>query len=175
MTNYVKHTWADGSGGATPITAAKLTEMESGIYDAHFTPAARAYHSANQSITTATWTALALNSERFDTDVIHDTVTNNSRLTCKTAGKYQISGNVEWASNATGTRQLQVWLNGATDIGHEARQASTGGVMSMSISVIYDLAVNDYVELRVNQDSGGGLNVNSTGNYTPEFSMVRVG
>src|SRR5262245_40483526 len=65
-------------------------------------PAARAYHSANQSINSGTNTTLNFDSERFDSDTIHDNVTNNSRLTCKTAGKYLICCNVRWASNATG-------------------------------------------------------------------------
>jgi hypothetical protein len=39
----------------------------------------------------------------------------------------------------------------------------------------YSLAVNDYVECVVWQTSGGGLNILANGNYSPEFSMVRVG
>ena len=48
---------------------------------------AHAYHNAAQSINTASETTLALNSERWDTDSIHDTAVNNSRLTCVTPGK----------------------------------------------------------------------------------------
>ena len=36
-------------------------------------PGARVYHNANQSISNTTVTALAFNSERWDTDTIHDT------------------------------------------------------------------------------------------------------
>ena len=57
---------------------------------------ARAHHSSNQSITNNTFTVLSLNSERWDTDSIHDNSTNNSRLTCNTAGKYIITAGVYW-------------------------------------------------------------------------------
>lgn len=32
---YIKNTWADGSAGGTPITAARLNQMENGIEQAH--------------------------------------------------------------------------------------------------------------------------------------------
>jgi hypothetical protein len=81
---FVKDTtFADGSGGGTPITAAKLNNIEQGVFDAHLMPAVRVYHNTTQSVSTATHTALAFNSERFDTaggaaSTQHDTVTNNS-------------------------------------------------------------------------------------------------
>lgn len=136
----------------------------------------RAYHNAAQAVTTATFTVLALNSERYDTDGIHDTVTNNSRLTCKTAGKYIITGNVEFAANATGFRIVQIYLNGATTIAYQIELNPTaGGLIEMTISTLYSLALNDFVELRVYQNSGGNLNVTSAANYSPEFAMSRVG
>lgn len=138
-------------------------------------PSARAYHSTNQSINNTVGTALALNSERFDTDTIHDTVTNNSRLTCKTAGKYLIFGHVEWAANVTNNRQVSILVNGATNIAISAQPANVNALTTrQSISSIYSLAVNDYVELFVYQDSGGALNVLASGNYSPEFGMVWV-
>jgi hypothetical protein len=140
-------------------------------------PQARVYHNANQSITTAVETALALNSERFDNDVIHDTVTNNSRLTCKTAGKYAIGGHIEWAVNATGTRLARIRLNGATFIASSDGPVAGHGTYNIrnNVMTLYDLAVNDYVELMAFQDSGAGLNVLVTGNLSPEFWMQLVG
>jgi Tfp pilus assembly protein FimT len=173
MANYVKQTWIDGNP-ANPTSAARMGVMENGIYDAHFQPAARVFHNAAQSITSATTTAIAFNSERYDTDTIHDTVTNNSRLTCKTAGKYAITGQVEFASSATGNRQLFLRLNGATTIAYKTQAAVNGLITNMDVSTQYDLAVNDYLEVLVWQDSGGSLNVNSSGNNSPEFMMARV-
>jgi len=137
---------------------------------------ARAFHNANQSIVTATQTAVALNSERFDTDTIHDNVTNNSRLTCKTAGSYLIAGTLSYANNTTGRRQCAIRLNGTTFIAGITVTAATGASETLlTCSTLYNLAVNDYVELMAFQDSGAGLNVTTAANYTPEFMMVRLG
>jgi hypothetical protein len=138
-------------------------------------PAARVFHGVLQSLANATPTVLAFDSERFDTDVIHDTVVNNSRLTCKTAGKYLITGNVEFDVNATGFRAVSVRLNvGATVIAAQQQPATTGTTTIVSLSTLYDLAVNDYVQLFGYQNSGGALNVAVSANYSPEFGMVRV-
>jgi hypothetical protein len=173
-------TFADGSGGGTPITAAKLNNIEQGVFDAHLMPAVRVFHNASQSITSSTPTALAFNSERFDTaggsaSTQHDTVTNNSRLTCRYAGKYLITGHVAWPINAAGTqRQTIIRLNGTAYIAWQTVQPSGGHGSETSVATVYDLAVNDYVQLIVNQYSGGALSLPAVGNYSPEFSMVRV-
>lgn len=135
-------------------------------------------HNAAQSIANATLTKLAFNTERFDTDTIHDNATNNTRLTCKTAGKYLIIGQVAFATNATGEARIaQIKFNNVDYIGVAYRKPIGGGVVEtlVEISTVYDLAVNDYVELVVYQDSGGALNVNSSAKYSPEFSMMRMG
>jgi hypothetical protein len=137
-------------------------------------PAVRAYHNTTQSIPHNTDTALAFNSERFDTDAIHDTVTNNSRLTAKTAGKYMITGHMEMDANATGVRTMHIMLNGTTVVAMQTGPGLSGNTAQMSVSTIYELAVNDYVELRVYQTSGGALNVTSTGNRAAEFAMARI-
>jgi hypothetical protein len=150
--------------------------IENGIYDAHFQPCARVYHNANQTTTTAVSLALAFNSERFDTDAIHDTVTNNTRLTCKTAGKYFVLAEIIWVANATGTRVVQLRLNGSQVIGEQRDPSnSAGDTHAMSAAAIWDLAVNDYIEAMATQTSGGNLNVNSVSGTSPEFMMTRVG
>ena len=138
-------------------------------------PSARAYHNAAQSIANATNVALAFNSERFDTDTIHDTATNNSRLTCKTAGKYLVNANVSFAANATGFRQLTIVLNGVTEIAALwLPNQGAGLATTVVVSTLYDLAVNDYIQAFAYQTSGGALDVSVVGNYSPEFSMVKV-
>lgn len=136
---------------------------------------ARVYHSLDQSIPDTTWQTLVFDSERYDTDVIHDTVTNNSRLTCKTAGKYAISASLLWALNAIGDRSIYIRLNGSIRLVNQTIRAPAGMLASMSITTIYDLAVNDYVELRVFHTAGNGLSIYEWGNYSPEFMMQRVG
>lgn len=173
MANYVQQTWVDGNP-SNPVSAARMAHIEQGVFDSHFQPAARVFHNAAQSIATSTTTTLAFNSERFDTDTIHDTVTNNSRLTCKTAGKYLIGGNVEWSGGTGANSQIQVFLNAATVIAYDVMAGGSAEHSRLAITTFYDLAVNDFVELRVFQASGGSININSTGNYSPEFWMSRL-
>jgi hypothetical protein len=66
-------------------------------------------------------------------------------------------------------------LNGTTYIGSTLALNTGAGIPTkVVVATHYQLAVNDYVELIAYQDSGGNLNVNVTGNYSPEFMMVRV-
>lgn len=140
---------------------------------------ARAYHNADQSLSNITLTAIALNSERNDTDVIHDTSTNNSRLTCKTAGVYLIVGQLTYAANATGIRKCAIRFNGTTYIGNQDNLNSGASLACpVSTATIYPMAVNDYVEMVGYQDSGGSLNVMTApggDQYSPELMMVRLG
>jgi hypothetical protein len=148
---------------------------------AHEQPYVRAYHNTTQSATNGVNLILALNSERYDqafgsASTMHDTVTNNSRLTCRYAGVYMIVANVEWATSTTGIRLVEIVLNaGLTAIGRtRSVMAGTTDPTTQIATAIYPLAVNDYVQTQVFQNSGGGLNVVSSANYSPEFSMVRV-
>lgn len=140
---------------------------------------ARVYHNANQSIANNTVTALAFNSERYDTNVIHDNTTNNSRLTCKTAGVYHITLSASFDANATGVRAFYIRLNGtvANYIALAHLQAVTVASTStaVTISATYGLAVNDYVEAVVFQSCGGALNILATPPYSAEFMMIRLG
>src|SRR5712671_3909345 len=95
---YVKQTWIDNNG-ANPVSAARLGVLEEGILDVSQAPAVRVFHNAAQSTTNITQTVLAFNSERYDqaagaAAAQHDTVTNNSRLTCLYAGIYKITGTI---------------------------------------------------------------------------------
>lgn len=146
-----------------------------GQMNTYTVPEARVYHNGGQSLTTATPFILAFNNERFDTDTIHDTVTNNSRLTCRTAGKYYIFATAEFQANATGVRYLGIKLNGSIYIAIDRRTASGIAPIDITISTVYDLAVNDYVEIEAYQDAGLALAVTAIGNTSPEFGMVRVG
>lgn len=164
----------DGDENAVDLISAFLVALAARVYGGG--PQARAYHSTNQSIANNTLTALALDSERWDTDTIHSNVTNNSRLTCKTAGLYQIAFCISFASGAGTFRQAQIRLNGATFITSSLVAVVGGGVPThFNGGTQYELAVNDYVELVVLQDSGGALNVLNGANFTPEFMMAHIG
>ena len=136
---------------------------------------ARVYHNVAQSIPSITNTILAFNSERWDNDVIHDNAVNNSRLTCKTVGKYLIIAQIQWETHSTGNRSAYLRLNGATLISFTTDQTSLVYGFAHIVSTIYNLAVNDYVEVQVYHQAGPAINVPSTAQITPEFMMERIG
>lgn len=176
---YVKQSWTDGSGGGTPVSAARLGVLEEGVFDVSYAPAVRVFHNAAQSIANNAFAALNFNSERFDqagnaASTMHDTVTNNTRLTCRYAGVYQITGNCGFAASATGQRAIRIRLNGTTYISSDSRVNAGAVLIDTTTTTLYPLAVNDYVELMVFQDSGGALNTNLNANYSPEFMMCRA-
>jgi len=140
-----------------------------------YTQGARVYHSAEQIIATTTDVILAFDSERYDTDTIHDNVTNNSRLTCKTAGKYTVSVALGWYFNVTGIRIARIKFNGTTYFAALQYDASPNASMWMAFSTILELAVNDYVEVEVRQTSGGNLNIYAINSLSSEFMMQRIG
>ena len=132
-------------------------------------PMCRVYHSANQSLTSGVAAVLAFGAERYDTDTLHDTAVNNSRITMVTPGKYRFGASVEYEANATGVRLVHVLLNGTTAIATETEAAAGAAASRLTISGEYAFAAGDYLQLQVYQDSGGALSVVSAGNYSPEF------
>lgn len=141
-----------------------------------YTPSCRIFNSASQSPANITETALTFDSERFDTDNMHSTSVNTSRITINTAGLYSIAGMMSWAANGTGIRQIGIRLNGATYVALVLVASSGAGAATlMNVGTLYRFAVNDYVELVGYQSSGGALAVAVNGNYSPEFTACRIG
>lgn len=138
---------------------------------------ARVYHNTTQAVNTSTHTALTFNSERYDTDTVHDTSTNPTRLTCKTPGKYDIKGAVSFPDNATGVRMAYIRLNGTKILGVAEFMAVTTPSVATACTLAgsWDMALNDYVELVVWQNSGSTLTFTASDAYQAEFSMERVG
>lgn len=171
--------------GAIPLVAVHLAAeqeaiTESDLYDLRAFIAStkedkgcRVYNSGNQSISNATWTALTFDSEVYDTDGMHSTSTNTSRLTCVTAGKYLVHAAVTFAANATGSRWAAIKKNGSFYANESRPNAGSGSTVVFHIDLLVDLAVNNYVELFVLQTSGGNLDVNG-GNAVTAFAAQRL-
>ena len=137
---------------------------------------ARVYNSGALTIANNTATIPTFDSERWDTDTMHSTSANTSRLTCQTAGLYLIIGHISWAASAVGRRVLSILLNGATTLATDSRMPVTDAAIPtrQTCPAMYRLAAGDYVELQVLQLSGGNLNIESAANFSPEFSMVLI-
>lgn len=142
-------------------------------------PRCRAYRAADQTVASGVITALAFDSERFDSHGMHDPTTNNSRLTCRLDGVYAGVFTVYWQASGTGERWLWFRLNGgATALGVIASppQASVGAVtIQQCVLPPYRLVAGDYVECVAFQSSGGDLTVKYQPNYSPEVGIWLIG
>ena len=137
---------------------------------------AHVYDSANQSVANLTEVTLTFDMEAFDTDGIHDTSTNSSRLTCKTAGKYLIWFHGGW-SNGTALRAFYLIKNGAaTSVANTQVlwYLDTSKQSWEEIFTVLDLAVNDYMEVVVYQESGGSLTIIANDPLSPRFGMQLI-
>jgi len=131
-------------------------------------PRCRAYRNAGLSLTNNTWTVIGLDQETlsFDTDNMHSTVTNNSRITIQTAGAYVIYWQLGFASNATGQRQVDILKNAAGTYDAAKRLNNTnataiGGSLAttMAGTVEVEFALNDHFEMWGLQNCGAALNI----------------
>lgn len=159
----VQRTWTVGE----KVTAAMLNgNVRDAVNFFVNAPACLAFNGAI-AVAHATITYFTYASERYDNDNIHSTTTNTARLTCVTAGVYDIASYAEFAASAGGSeRTLLVRVNGGAVIRRLSVPKNGGAATWLAFSFPYKLAVNDYLELGCWQDSGGALNV------TPEFGMT---
>lgn len=137
----------------------------------------RVFNSANLTIDTGSWTTLTFDSESYDLNGMHSTSSNTSRLTAQRAGVYSIFGSIRFATSSSGTlRGVRIVVNGSVIIALDLRPPNgAASTVNITIASCYKLAVNDYVELQVYQDTGGNLNVERASAYSPEFGMQQVG
>lgn len=141
---------------------------------------ARVFNSTTTSIASDAVVALAFDSERWDTDNIHDAV-NPTRLTARTAGKYLIFGEVIFDANATGNRTVFIRENqvdadvlARVNVPAASIAQTTLSRTAISISTHAQLGQGDFVELYAVQNSGGVLNVGTPSEGVSEFGMVKL-
>jgi hypothetical protein len=165
------------SGGTAGVAPTITIDEDANYYE--FTEGTqdkcRVYNSAAFTHnSTGNWLEVTFDSERFDPNAMHDTSTNTTRITAVNAGYYLIGGSVTWTANATGRRIIRILYNNTTQIAGQEGDPTTNTALQMSVATFYQLAATDYVEFGVYQNSGGNLNVNATGNTSPEFWVVKV-
>jgi hypothetical protein len=120
-----------------------------------------ATRASNQTISNATFVAIAFTSEDFDTDGFHDNSTNNTRLTIPAGkgGYYWVYGSFMYAPNATGRRDIYIFKNTTLSKFHVFPATSSTIANSVSIGAVINLAAGDYVTLQAYQESGGNLDI----------------
>lgn len=134
-------------------------------------PSCRVHNNAAQPIPNSALTILNFQSERFDLTGMHSTVTNVSRLTIATSGKYLIGGHAEFAHNPGGTkRTILVWRNGTTSVAEQSGTPANAVFGSrLGVVTLLNLIAGDFVELGAFQDSGGALDILDLDGVSAEF------
>lgn len=123
-------------------------------------PVCSVFNSAAQSLTTGTDTVLTANSENFDNNTMHSTISNTSRITFQTAGRYLLNANLTFATSSTGVRKTEFYLNGTTPLtGMLINATASPFLTDLQATRTRTFIVGDYVEVRAFQNSGGNLNV----------------
>ena len=125
----------------------------------------------DQTIVTATDTTLTWDTETDDPDGMHDNVTNNNRLTAPVAGIYLAIVCITWDVTAPAGTNYEVWIR---DQGTNIRGKSnaSGSTQSQVVSTLVRLALNDWVEVQVHQNSGSNKLIKNFGETN--FSLLKV-
>jgi hypothetical protein len=155
-------------------TAAAFNVVTSDINNLIVPPMVSALRSANQSLTNATATAIQFNaSDDFDTDAMHDTSTNNTRITVTTPGVYSFSlfASLEAIADATTTNPVLALYKNGSEIRSVRYPVKNGVDLRMSLTTLVEASLSgDYFELYVYQDSSTSKNVTSA-----RFQAVWIG
>jgi hypothetical protein len=132
------------------------------------------FNSTDQSIASGSYTTATFNSEYFDTDAFHSTSTNTGRLTVPAgmAGEYAIVTNIYVSPTASGDLVAKLQINGS-DKNRFVTKLNSGEAVSVAFTSLVTLAVSDYVEVLVYQNTGSNQNL-STNQYGL-FGMYRIG
>lgn len=168
-------TWSVGS----VLTAAQLnTYVSNAVAFLLSTPVCEVRQTSNQSLANGASVAILMDTEDIDNDNGHSTVTNTSRYTAQTGGRFQVSGGVGFASNATGARVAWLSVNGTTNNGSGVESTPVGGggvtLVPTRTKTLF-LNVGDYVEVFGLQSSGGSLNTDVTTLDQSSMSVRWVG
>ena len=152
------------------------THIANNAIDAHATTQfAQVAHTSSTTLPNMTWTTLPFNTEYSDTNSIHDSVTNNSRLTCQKAGVYLIVGAVTVAGITSGFASLRILFNGITPMVSSSLNGVTGGATDIQYINLVILSIGDYIELQAYQNRGSATSTVAALPGTPKFSMIKIG
>jgi hypothetical protein len=123
-------------------------------------PAVILRKNTNQSISSGVDTKITFETEDLDTDTMHDTITNNTRITINTPGLYLFNFLIRFAGNSTGIRYVQFKKNNATvNASRFTFFPNSNNEMTVSGSLILNCNTDDYIELEAYQNSGANLNI----------------
>jgi len=137
----------------------------------------RLYNSTGETTIHDTLLYISFDTESYDTDSMHEGVTNPSRITIKTAGIYEFGALVRWVANAVGQRRIIIDLNRITNIYMDEVDAVSDPARPTYNKAFstYEFAADDFIEVRVEQTSGGDLDIAAAAAYSPVFWTHKIG
>jgi hypothetical protein len=125
-----------------------------------------AYRAAStQAIPDSTFTKVNFSQENIDTNNNYDTSTY--RFTATRAGRYWIYGQFQWdqAGATSNNFRIDIYVNGVSTGYSNVR--GIAGSSYVNMGGVYNLTVNDYVEIYAFQDSGVSKNITAdTSNFS---------
>lgn len=145
-------------------------------------PAVMAVSNADTSLTTDTWVGpiAFAQTDEYDTDSMHSTVSNNSRITATAAGLYQITAEI-YADAHNQFEPLHMMIR------KNAAGSSTGGTLILQNTACFStnsliltacnlatytrLAANDYIELFLLSEAAGPETLKGT-TQNHRFGMI---
>lgn len=133
---------------------------------------ALAFGTSNQATVTSVELTVLFDTEAYDTDAIHSTSSNTSRLTVPSGvTKIRLTAQIQFAGNSTGiVRKLRITKNGGgggidanRDTFLPVNNNSPGGNLTAHmvqiVTGVIECVATDYFEMKVEQNSGGALNL----------------
>ena len=161
--NILKRT---GTGTITLGQSGDTIALGSGASQTGFggtnTPSFLVTRSGNQSISSGSATKIQWNSEIFDTDNTFDSSTNY-RFTPAVSGKYFLHANASTDNESSSNTHMTIRKNGSAIARNKVQNTNRN---SIGVTITVDSDTNDYFDVEIMQDSGGGRNILSGSEYT---------
>jgi len=142
------------------VTAANMnTHLRDNMAFVASPPQCSVQAAVSQSVPTGTHTSLIAPTENFDNDAMHSTVTNTSRITITTAGRYQVMATLVFGANATGIRILSFFVDATTRYEMVAVSPNTGANTTLSGSRSLTFTAGQFVEVQGFHSAGANIDL----------------
>lgn len=133
-----------------------------------------------QSIPNITPTAILFDTEDDpDNDAMHSTVTNTSRVTCNTPGRYEVCGAIPYDTGTTGTREARIVKNGSGSgvSGGRVLLSPAGGTGIVVVTPVIEvpMVAGDFLELHATHTNGAALTTTAVNSLFPIMRVRWVG
>lgn len=136
----------------------------------HDVPTCGARRTSSTSVGSGATVAISLTTEDFDTDSMHSTVTNPSRITLNETAVWMINGWALWeASTQSVLFQTMIRENATTLLSQQSTLKQATVSLYQHVTCIREFTSGDYLEVVCNHDSGVAENVSLGG-----LSVVRL-